>query len=50
MEFEDLQPSSVYDTYWKFAAKRQEVFYNRLSGQKSPWTDDKIIYSTFPPA
>ncbi len=44
MEFEDLQPSSVYDTYWKFAAKRQEVFYNRLSGQKSPWTDDKIIY------
>ena len=44
MKFEDLQLSPVYDTYWKFAAKRQEVFYNRLFGQKSPWTDDEIIY------
>lgn len=43
MGFEELTPTPVYDTYWKFAAKRQEVFFNRLYGQDCPWTDDKII-------
>lgn len=41
--FEKLRPTSVYDTYWKFAAERQEVFFNRLYGQDYPWTDDEII-------
>lgn len=43
MGFEELKPTPVYDTYWKFAAKRQEVFFNRLGGANYPWTDDKII-------
>ena len=43
MGFEKLKPTPVYDTYWKFAAKRQEVFFNRMSGSDSPWTDDSII-------
>ena len=43
MGFEELKPTSVYDTYWKFAAKRQEVFFNRLGGGDYPWTDDSII-------
>lgn len=43
MGFEELKPTPVYDTYWKFAAKRQEVFFNRMSGSDSPWTDDSII-------
>lgn len=43
MGFEELKPTPVYDTYWKFAAKRQEVFFNRLGGGDYPWTDDKII-------
>ena len=43
MGFEELKPTPVYDTYWKFATKRQEVFFNRLGGGDYPWTDDKII-------
>lgn len=43
MGFEDLKPTVVYDTYWKFATKRQEVFFNRLYERESPWTDDEII-------
>lgn len=43
MGFEELKPTVVYDTYWKFATKRQEVFFNRLYERESPWTDDEII-------
>jgi hypothetical protein len=35
--------SIVYDTYWKFTAKRQEVFFNRLNTSLPPWTDDPIL-------
>lgn len=35
--------TAVYDSYWKFAALRQEVFFNRLSGKPSPWTDDEVL-------
>lgn len=43
MGFEELKPTLVYDTYWKFAVKRQEVFFNRFGGGDYPWTDDNII-------
>ena len=43
MRFEKLTPTPVYDTYWKFAVERQEVFFNRLYGRDYPWTDDPII-------
>lgn len=33
----------VYDTFWKFAAERQEVFFRKLEGANLPWTDDPII-------
>ena len=36
-------PSEVYDTYWQFAAKRQNVFFHRLRGAPPPWTDDPIL-------
>jgi hypothetical protein len=35
--------SSVYDTYWKFAAERQEVFFNRINNQNFPWTNDNVL-------
>jgi hypothetical protein len=38
-----LTPSPVFDTYWRFAAKRQEVFMRRVTGTPRPWTDDPII-------
>lgn len=43
MAFKDLKPTPVYDAYWTFAAKRQEVFFNRMDGKKYPWTEDEII-------
>lgn len=33
----------VYDLYWEFAAKRQEVFLKRYNNQPAPWTDDPIL-------
>jgi hypothetical protein len=38
-----IKPSVVYDTYWRFAAERQNIFFRRLEGQPSPWTDDSIL-------
>ena len=38
-----LKITSVFDTYWKFAAKRQEIFMKRVNGDAPPWTDDSII-------
>jgi hypothetical protein len=36
-------PSVVFDTYWRFAAERQEVFFRRMQGERGPWTTDPII-------
>ena len=36
-------PTVVYDTYWRFAAERQEVFFRKLQGREPPWTDDPVI-------
>lgn len=35
--------SVVYNTYWKFAAERQNIFFNRFNGEDYPWTKDKIL-------
>ena len=37
------KPTAAYDTYWRFAAERQSIFYRRLAGQPSPWTQDAIL-------
>lgn len=33
----------AYDTYWKFAAERQTIFFKRCKGEPGPWTDDSIL-------
>jgi hypothetical protein len=38
-----LRPSPVFDTYWRFAAARQQVYEARLAGAPQPWTDDPIL-------
>jgi thymidylate kinase len=38
-----LRPSVVYDTYWRFAAERQEIFFRRLFEEPPPWTSDPIL-------
>ncbi|MFN0315032.1 MAG: nucleotide kinase domain-containing protein, partial [Burkholderiales bacterium] len=37
-----IKVSSVFDTYWRFAAERQDVYF-RLAKQVEPWTHDPII-------
>jgi len=37
------KPSIVYDTYWRFAAKRQKIFTKRLKQNEYPWTNDPIL-------
>jgi alpha-glutamyl/putrescinyl thymine pyrophosphorylase clade 1 len=40
-----LRPTKVFDTYWRFAAARQQVYQARLRGDASPWTADPIMAS-----
>jgi hypothetical protein len=36
-------PIPVFDTYWRFAAERQAIFFERQAGTPPPWTDDPIL-------
>ena len=38
-----VRPSKVFDTYWRFAAERQEIFFRRIAGAAPPWTADPIL-------
>ena len=38
-----LKPTPVYNSYWRFAAERQNVFFRRLEGLPPPWTQDPVI-------
>lgn len=33
----------MFDVYWLFAARRQQVLLRRLAGDPPPWTDDPIL-------
>lgn len=35
--------TAVYDTYWRFAMKRQEIFHRRVRGEPGPWTEDIVL-------
>lgn len=35
--------TEVFNTYWKFAAERQEIFFRRFYGEKEPWTKDPVL-------
>ena len=37
------KPSAVYDTYWRFATRRQDVFHRRVRGETAPWTTDPVL-------
>lgn len=36
-------PTVVYDTYWRFAAERQSIYYRRIFCESPPWTADPIM-------
>ncbi len=37
-------PTTVFDTYWRFACERQSLFFNKIRRPNLPsWTDDPIL-------
>lgn len=43
VSLDPIKVSDVFDTYWYFAFERQKIFFKRLQGQPSPWTNDLIL-------
>jgi hypothetical protein len=37
------RPSFVYDTYWRFAEKRQAIYHRRVRDEAGPWSDDPVL-------
>ena len=35
--------SEVYESYWRFAAERQAVFFRRARGEMRPWTANPVL-------
>ena len=35
--------SEVYESYWRFAAERQAVFFRRVRGETRPWTKNPVL-------
>ena len=38
-----IKVSEVFDSYWRFAAERQDAFFKRVRGESPPWSVDPII-------
>ena len=36
-------PTIVFQTYWKFAHERQQIFFRRAEGCPPPWTNDSVL-------
>ena len=36
-------PSRIYNTYWRFAFERQEMFFRKFRGTRGPVTSDPIL-------
>lgn len=41
------QASIVYDTYWKFAFERQNIFFNKLNGNRTITSDEILLKHKF---
>lgn len=38
-----IKTTPVFDSYWRFAAERQHIFFKRVAGKTAPWTNDPIL-------
>lgn len=38
------KPSIVFNTYWRFAVERQNIFFKRVQNEPHPWTKDAILH------
>src|SRR5216684_506857 len=36
-------PTTVFESFWKFATERQAIFYRRLATRSSRWTTDHTL-------
>lgn len=39
-----LQETKAYDTYWRFAFERQNIFMRKFAGVDEHLTDDPTVY------
>lgn len=40
-----MEPTPVFETYWRFASERQAIYMRRLTAENGPWTSDPILSS-----
>ncbi len=40
-----MEYTPVFDSYWRFAAERHEMYMRRLENPNGPWTTDSILMS-----
>ncbi|SIH37097.1 Uncharacterised protein [Mycobacteroides abscessus subsp. abscessus] len=38
-----FETTPVFDTYWRFAARRHQIYMARLAGAPGPWTNDPVL-------
>lgn len=43
VKLDPAETTSAYDTYWKFAHERQNIFFNRIKHPTEPFTKDSIL-------
>jgi 5-hmdU DNA kinase-like protein len=41
--FSRWHPTTVFESFWKFATERQAIFYRRLAARSSQWTTDHTL-------
>jgi len=37
------RPTDVFDSFWRFAAERQRIFFARVEGKPAPWSRDSVL-------
>jgi hypothetical protein len=40
-----MKPTPVFESYWRFAAERQAMYFRRMADPIGPWTKDPILAS-----
>jgi 5-hmdU DNA kinase-like protein len=40
-----IQPTAVFESYWRFAVERQRIWQARVNRLPAPWTQDQILAS-----
>ncbi|MCY4541224.1 MAG: putative DNA base hypermodification protein [Rhodobacteraceae bacterium] len=38
-----VKVTTAYESFWRFAAERQEIFFRRVRGKPHPWTNDPVL-------